>query len=173
MKFLLFLLLTTSLFGGIQDLTLEEKVGQILMVHFPGSEVNNEALRMVQDLHVGSIIYYKWANELRNPAQVRALSEGLQKHAKIPLLIAIDQEGGALTPLQEGFTQFPGNKAVVACGNLDWAKQVALFQGEELLSVGINLNLAPDVDVVSNKASAIGIRSFGSSPTEVTAYAQR
>lgn len=59
-------------------LSLEDKVGQLLMVHFHGEEANEEAKSLIQDTKVGGIIYYKFSNELKSPEQVRSLSEGLQ-----------------------------------------------------------------------------------------------
>ena len=98
-------------------LTLEEKIGQLLMVHFRGEVANEEAKILIQDVKVGGIIYYIWANGLDSPEQVRDLSNGLQSLAMqnsppIPLLIATDQEGGRCTRLKEGFTVFPGNGAL-------------------------------------------------------------
>src|SRR5438105_1587039 len=90
---------TQSLFFGFspQELSLEEKVGQVFLVHFQGEEVNEEAISFIQELYVGGFIYYNWSNGLTSPFQVKTLSEGLQSVAKIPLLIAIDQEGGIVT----------------------------------------------------------------------------
>jgi beta-N-acetylhexosaminidase len=163
----------------LSEMTLEEKVGQLLMVHFHGEETNNAAKMLVQDLHVGSIIYYNWANGLHSPHQVRRLSRGLQKLAEenrmpIPLLIAVDQEGGAVSRLSRGFTVFPGNKALGMTGDPALAELSAFAIGRELLSVGINMNLAPVVDVNSNPQNpVIGIRAFGESPEIVVAFAKK
>jgi beta-N-acetylhexosaminidase len=163
----------------ISEMNLEEKVGQILMAHVHGEEANEDAKTLIQVAQVGGIIYYNWANGLTSPAQVKQLSEGLQKLAKgtrlsLPLLIAADQEGGVVARLNKGFTIFPGNKALAMAGNPDLAEQSAEVIGQELLAVGINMNLAPDVDVNCNPRNPIiGIRSFGDSPETVVAYGKR
>lgn len=136
-------------------MSLEEKVGQILMVHFHGEVANDDAKILVQDAKVGSIIYYNWSNGLISPAQVQGLSAGLQQLAKenripIPLLIAADQEGGVVARLQSGFTSFPGNRALGETSDPNLAELSALAMGQELQAVGINMNLAPVVDVNSN-----------------------
>jgi len=164
--------------ASIQDMTLEEKVGQLLMVHFNGKEANGGAQTLIQKVHVGSVIYYNWANGLESPEQVSSLSAGLQRLAaanrlSIPLLIAVDQEGGLVSRLNHGFTSFPGNMALGNSGDLNLAEAAAEAIGEELAAVGVNMNLAPVADVNNNQTNVIGIRSFGSSPKTVSAFAQK
>ena len=157
-------------------LSLEDKVGQLLMVHFHGEEANEEAKSLIQDTKVGGIIYYKFSNELKSPEQVRSLSEGLQTLAlanpiPIPLLIALDQEGGIVAQLSHGFTQFPGNRALGETSCPELAEAQAFMIGREMQAVGVNMNLAPVVDVNSNPRNPIiGIRSFGEDPDTVIAF---
>ncbi len=170
-------LFVTSCSG--MELSLEEKVGQLLMAHFHGEVANDDAKMLIQDVKVGGIIYYTWANGLQSPENVKALSAGLQQltqanQSPIPLLIAADQEGGVVARLQAGFTEFPGNRALGATGNPYFAQEAAFIIGQELRSVGINMNLAPVVDVNSNPANpVIGIRSFGEDPESVTAFGEQ
>lgn len=160
-------------------MSVEEKIGQLLMVHFNGNSANEDARILIQELHVGSIIYYTWANELSSHEQVRTLSVGLHQLAAetrlaIPLLIAVDQEGGRIVRLTTGFTSFPGNQALGLTGDPSLAEQCAYTIGRELTAVGINMNLAPVVDINSNPNNpVIGSRSFGSSPELVTSFAEK
>lgn len=178
---LLFLMLAfsisimTSL--SASELSWEEKVGQLLMVHFSGEELNAEAKSLIQESHVGGFIYYNWANQLKNPQQVRNLSQQLQEEAalkqvhKIPLLIAVDQEGGPVSRLKTGFTPFPSNRAIAKAGNPEWMEEAAYATGRQLRAVGINMNLAPVVDVDANPLNpVIHVRSFGSDPAQVTLF---
>ena len=173
-KLLFFCLCSVPCFGSnlLKHSSLEEKVGQILMVHFHGEIANEDARTLVQDVKVGGIIYYNWSNGLTSPEQVRTLSADLQKLAReIPLLIATDQEGGAVSRLQSGFTRFPANRTLGETADPSLAKTVALSMGKELRAVGINMNLAPVVDVHSNpKNPVIGARSFGTTPEIVIAF---
>lgn len=163
----------------VDDLTLDEKVGQLLIVHFNGLEPNEEAKYLIQTVHVGGIIYYNWANGLTSAQQVRALSHGLQGFCQqnrkpIPLLIALDQEGGRVVRLKNGFSPLPSNGAVGAVGDPDLAGKLAFLAGQEMRAVGVNLNLAPVVDINSNPGhSFIGDRSYGDSPTQVIAFARK
>lgn len=172
-----------TLFFGLQmasvytvSPTLEEKVGQMLMVHFNGEVPNEDSRRLIEELYVGGIIYYNFSNNLSVPKQVFQLSQGLQKSAKntpqrIPLFIAVDQEGGRVNRLTQGFTLFPGNGALGHTKNVALAEQCAYVMGKELKGVGVNLNLAPDVDInLEPRNPIIGIRSFGSDAKLVSCF---
>lgn len=163
---------------SVEDLSLEEKVGQLLLVHFHGSIANEEAKCLIQQLHVGGIIYYNWANELSHPQQVQNLSQSLQQLAQenahaIPLLIAVDQEGGRVCRLKQGFTVFPGNYALGKIRQWSWGTECARMMGQELRVVGVNLNLAPVIDVYTQEANpVIGTRAFSSDPQEVARWGE-
>jgi beta-N-acetylhexosaminidase len=160
-------------------MTLEEKVGQLLMVHFHGETANAEAQILIQETKVGGIIYYNWSNGLYSQTQVATLSAGLQKLTEnnripLPLLIAADQEGGIVSRLRQGFTEFPGNKALGMTGDPALAEAAAFAMGQELYSVGINMNLAPVVDINTNPQNpVIGLRSFGEDPETVIAFGEQ
>jgi beta-N-acetylhexosaminidase len=162
-----------------ETLNLEEKVGQLLMIHINGKTATDEAKTLLHQAYVGGIIYYNWANGLDSPSQVRQLSEELQMLAAknphpIPLLIAVDQEGGRVSRLKNGFTSFPGNHVIAATRNPALAERCACAIGKELQAVGINMNLAPVVDVNSNPSNpVIGNRAFSASPEEVILYAKK
>ena len=179
----LIFLFVFSLYGEanipkIETLSIEEKVGQLLMVHFNGEEANQNAKQLMEEARVGGFIFYNWANGLNHPQQVQKLSVGLQKLAQsippsIPVLIAVDQEGGAVARLKNGFTTFPSNGVVGFTDKPECAEKIALVIGNELKAVGINMNLAPVVDVNSNPLSPIiRMRSFSHSPEKVALFAK-
>ncbi len=153
---------------SLSGMTLEQKVCQLFMIHTHGTA---EEKKLIRELHIGGVIYYNWANGLDNPEQVKQLSASLQKVAEIPLLIATDQEGGLVARLSSGgFTQFPGNMALAAAGNPALCEEAAQAMGEEMLACGVNMNLAPVIDVNSEpKNPIIGVRSFGDDPEVVAA----
>lgn len=159
---------------SVEEMSLEEKVGQLLMVHFNGEEVNGDAERLVKKAHVGGFIYYNWSNGLNSPEQVLKLSRGLQKLSdKVPLFIAVDQEGGRIARLTKGFTLSPGNQALGKMGDPGLAEEYAFVMGREMRHAGINFNLAPVVDVNCNPRNpVIGSRSFGDSAEVVIAFAK-
>ncbi len=159
----------------LQEMTLEEKVGQLFMVYFEGEEANGQAERLIRDMKIGGVVYYTWANGLRNPQQVQKMSCGLQelanRHIGIPLFISADQEGGAIMRLDRGFTEFPGNAALERTGQPELAYEAAYYMGKEMKAVGVNFNLAPVVDVNNNRANPIiGVRSFSGDPEIVAIF---
>ena len=146
-------------------MSLEEQIGQALMVGFPGTAPSREVLELIQRYHVGNILLF--SRNVHDAEQVRALTRRLQQAAREsghahPLLIAIDQENGIVQRLGDAATLFPGNMALGAIGSQEVAFEVAQATGRELKALGINMNLAPVVDVNNNAANpVIGVRAFG------------
>ncbi|HET8841474.1 MAG TPA: beta-N-acetylhexosaminidase [Ktedonobacteraceae bacterium] len=157
------------------DLTLEEQIGQLLMVGFPGTTPTPELIKLIQQYHIGNIIFF--SRNAREVGQIAKLTAQLQQIAQeagqqYPLLIAIDQENGMVQRLGTDATILPGNMALGAIGSEQDAYDVAFTAGQELSALGINLNLAPVVDVNNNPANpVIGVRSFGEDPMEVARLA--
>jgi len=147
---------------------LKEKIGQMLMVGLGGVELGTEEAAFLAECRVGGIIFF--AHNLENPEQIflfcRALWE--RRQADLPPFIAIDQEGGRVHRLPEPFTHFPPAAAVGRARRADLAYRVGLATARELAAVGINLDFAPVLDVLSNPRNpVIGDRSFGSDPDQV------
>ena len=149
-------------------MSLEEQIGQVLMVGFWGITPSQDIIDLISRYHIGNIILF--SRNIGSTRQVLELTQGLQRVAKeaghhYPLLIAIDQENGIVQRLGEAATLFPGNMALGAIGSDEIAYEVARATGQELLALGINMNLAPVVDVNNNAANpVIGVRSFGEDP---------
>ena len=159
----------------IDQMTLEEKVGQLFMAYFDGEGANECAERLIRETKIGGIIYYAWSNGLKDPFKVQKMSNDLQKLAiqyiGIPLFISADQEGGLVARLQDGFTEFPGNSALCRTEQPNLAYEASYYMGQELRVVGVNFNLAPVVDVNNNPSNPIiGIRSFGDDKEMVTNF---
>ncbi len=162
----------------VDEMNLEQKIGQLLMTYFEGEEINEHAQRLICEMHVGGIIYYERANILRDPVSVQRLSNDLQnfsgKQIDIPLFIAVDQEGGVVAQLKNGFTISPGNEALGRTHQPSLAYAAAKVTGSELKAVGINLNFSPVIDVNSNpKNPVIGTRSFSHDPKVVTRFGRQ
>ena len=157
----------------VREMTLEEKVGQIMMVFFEGPVLSENLERFISELRVGGVILYSSRGNIESVRQVASLNETIQQTALFsrnpPLFIGIDQEGGLIARIREGVTLFPGNMALGAAGDPSLAARVASVMGEELASIGINMNFAPVMDVNNNPRNPIiGVRSFGSDPEAVS-----
>lgn len=152
-------------------MTLEEQIGQTLVVGFAGTTVSPEVAELIRDGHVGGIILF--ARNVRDAEQLRDLTGELQSVARAaghrhPLLMTIDEENGVVRRLGAGTTVFPGNMALGATGSQELTREVARATGRELRALGVTMNLAPVVDVNNNPANpVIGVRSFGEDPAEV------
>ena len=164
---------------SIDSWSLEEKIGEMLIVHFYGTSFNEEANQFIKQLHVGGFIYYNWSNPFTTQAEITILNKALQHVAKTtkhntPLFIAVDQEGGRIIRLKEGFTLFPSQQDIASYYTPNYARASAYITGQELLSVGVNTNFAPVVDVNNNPLNkVIGSRSFSHDPMIVTAFAKQ
>ena len=147
---------------------LEAEIGQLFMAGFPGTEPSEGVLRLIREDKLGGVILF--SRNIVSREQLRALCLELQMTARQaghaqPLLIATDQENGLVRRLGPDSPIFPGNMALGAIGSEDVAYDVAYATGCELLALGVNMNLAPVVDVNNNSANpVIGIRSFGEDP---------
>ena len=152
----------------IKDFSLEQMAGQRLMVGFEGTELNEDLKFLIDTVKVGGIILF--TRNLVNPEQIRDLCSSVQKYARSlgqpPLFIAIDQEGGQVARLKEPFTQFPGNPRMK---DVQDAEYFARITAEELDDVGINMNLAPVMDVAPEGINSVMAgRVFGTDASRVS-----
>ena len=174
----------------MKGMTIEEKVGQMFMTYAYGQTAddpdpamvaaNQDAYeldnfeQLIDEYHLGGIIYFAWSNNVNNPAQIAGLSNGIQDSAmsqpsSIPLLVSTDQEQGVVVRVGPPATQFPGNMALGAARGAANARTAAEITGSELRAIGINENFAPVADVnVNAQNPVIGVRSFGSDPALVS-----
>ena len=156
-------------------MTLEEQIGQLLIAGFWGTTPSPEIIDLIRNHQIGGIILF--SRNVQDAQQVLELTQRLQMIAlrarhRAPLLIAIDQENGMVQRLGRGTTLFPGNMALGAIGSEQVVYNVAQATGREIKALGINMNLAPVVDVNNNPANpVIGVRSFGEDPHEVARLA--
>jgi beta-N-acetylhexosaminidase len=145
--------------------------GQLFMVGLPGPRPDPIARELIRDLGVGGVILF--ARNIEAPEQVWELIRDLQELAQAargrPLLVAVDQEGGPVQRLKAPFTLIPGARELGLAATP--AEVEALFQrvGRELASVGVNMNLAPVLDVARSPECPLWERSFGPDPERVAA----
>ncbi|MPQ44929.1 glycoside hydrolase family 3 protein [Clostridium tarantellae] len=163
----------------VSNMTLEEKIGQMLMLDFRKwnlngcfeedfTEINDEVANIIEKYDLGGVILF--AQNVKGTKQTTKLVHDLQqvaindKDGNLPLLITIDQEGGIVTRLGAG-TNLPGNMALGATRSEKNAYDAGNVMGKELASLGINVNFAPSIDVNNNPNNpVIGLRSISSNP---------
>lgn len=145
-------------------MTLEEQVGQMLGVGFEGLEPPDYILDWIKTGQVGTIILF--GRNIETPQQLATLTQTLHAAARDagrpPLLIGIDQEGGTVARLREGFTESPGAQALGTANDLELAEEVSAMLGREMRALGINWTYAPVVDLTHDIANpTVGTRSPG------------
>jgi beta-N-acetylhexosaminidase len=144
------------------------RAGQRLMVGFHGHEASADVKSMIRDYGAGSVILF--ARNVASPEQVAELVRELQAESRaaghdLPLLVAVDQEGGRVARLRAPWTEWPPLRALGRQGSEEMARKMGEALAAELHACGIRLDFAPVVDVDTNpKNPVIGDRSFGADP---------
>lgn len=169
------------------DSVLRRYAAQMLMVGFKGDSINDQsdAARYVRDLKVGAIVLFDvdltgdatiGSRNVTSTGQLAELTRKLQSYADYPLLIALDQEGGRVVRMktQYGFQPIVSAKYLGETDNEDTTRFYGHRMGEQLHSHGVNINLAPVLDLDNPQCPAIGKldRSYGASPTQVVRHAR-
>lgn len=148
-------------------LSMDQLVGQRLMAGFRGTRISAELKHLIGDLRVGGIILF--ARNIETPEQLQLLCAEAQQYAadsgQPPLFIAIDQEGGAVARFKPPFTQFPGNPHISTEND---AVAFAQTTAREMKTVGINMDMAPVLDVAfGQEQSVMAERAFSHNPEKV------
>jgi len=163
-------------------MSLEQKIGQVMLIGLDPAETGARPAEMtlqvaglLAELHIGGLVLFE--RNVGAPGELARLNAAAQAAVTDggdpPLIISIDQEGGRVTRLRQarGYTEWPSHMALGATGDPENARLMAAALGRELLAVGINMDLAPVLDVNSNPRNpVIGTRSFGSDPQRVAAF---
>ena len=135
-------------------------MGERLMVGLPGPVLRDEDVRLFTDTRAAGLILYR--RNFESPAALMRLLGSLEDALGRRLLVATDHEGGRVIMLGQGTTIFPDNLATGTAGEEAFAYRQGLVEARELRRLGVDLNLAPVLDVLTERYSPnIGIRSYG------------
>ncbi|MBR9974867.1 MAG: glycoside hydrolase family 3 [Bacteroidetes bacterium] len=166
--------------------SLDIKIGQMLMGGFRGTVVGDGSpiVRDLRELHLGGVVLFDFDVERKaygrnivSPPQLLTLTEALRKHSSLPLLIAIDQEGGTVRRLKEknGFPPTVSARHLGRLDDIDSSTAYADAMARSLAVLGINTNFAPVLDLDVNPSNpVIGkiARSFSADPAVVIRHAE-
>src|SRR5690554_4259008 len=158
----------------VKDLTLDEKIGQLIVFGFPEDEYSERIDGLIKEYKLGNILLF--TRNITSPEKLFNLNQNIQKammkYIGIPAFITADQEGGMVTRLYNGATVFPGAMTLSATNNKENAYLAGLYMAKELDALGVNVNFAPVLDVNNNPLNpVIGVRSFGDTAKIVSEYA--
>jgi beta-N-acetylhexosaminidase len=148
-----------------------KELGNLFMVGLPGLTLDDSTKRLIKEYQVNNFIFFK--RNVESPEQLKKLSGDIRdvcsKHGLAPPLISIDQEGGTVARLEPPFTQFPDARKLAESEQPEKAfTDYALTCSKELLGVGVNMNLAPVLDVCeTGQGFFMERRALGRTPEEV------
>ena len=155
----------------VKNMTLEEKVGQVFLVRYNVSDVE-----YWNDYYPGGYILF--ARDFQNHKK-DSITEEIkhdQEISKYPLIIGVDEEGGNVTRVSRYIayrdTKFKSPRAYYEEGGYELLEQIEKEKAELLLSLGVNLNLAPVVDISTSEEDFIYDRAFGKGTEETTEFAR-
>ncbi|WP_376795720.1 glycoside hydrolase family 3 protein [Thermogemmatispora sp.] len=160
----------------LASLTLDQKLGQLIIVEYLGHDYQSSGLQeMIRDQYVGGFMYQESNHNFDAPynsiSAIAEFSQQAMQDAKVPLLIATDQEGGLVNRLYRFHGPLPSAAEMAASGKPSYAYQQGSQAAEWMRQLGINSDLAPVVDVHSVDPPVLETRMFGRDPQTVATYA--
>lgn len=159
-----------SISAQISKMSLDEKIGQMLIVGVSGYNLNDNARNLIKKYKVGGIIIM--GENVSSTKQLLSLLNSIKKENlknSIPLFMSLDEEGGRVTRMPKEFVRVPTNRAVGKINNKKFSYELGKTIADEIKGFGFNMDFAPVLDVNSNpKNPVIGDRSFSSKASIVS-----
>jgi beta-N-acetylhexosaminidase len=149
----------------LAHMTLDEKLGQLFLVRLIGPTYTPANAAMVEELHAGGILLYQY--DIPTFASGHALIATADAHASVAPFVAIDEEGGWVDRLQPIYGFRPSAAMIAVNGSTNYARSEAARAAHDMMSLGFNLDLAPDVDVALVDGPDQSTRTFGATPAPV------
>jgi len=143
-------------------------LARLLWIALDGTEVDSEADALLRAGAGGVVLF---SRNIAGVDHLRALTGELRSRARGALRIAIDHEGGHVARIGAPLTRFPSAMAMAATGSVELTQACARAAAEELAWLGIDVNLAPVLDVAADPRNpSVGVRAFGSDPDTVARF---
>jgi beta-N-acetylhexosaminidase len=153
----------------VQSMSLDQKLGQMVIVEFYGATLNSDLIQMIQGNRVSGVLIENKNGNAQTRDQLVALNKAMQGQAHIPLFISTDFEGGLVNELRRITGERASESTIGATGNPQVAYTAGRNAATDLTSLGLNVNFMPIVDVLTNPNNpGLPDRTFGSDPTLVT-----
>ncbi len=153
----------------IKKMTLEDKIGQMVIAGFEGYTVDGNTRTLIEDYHIGGFILF--GRNVDSPDQLLNLINSLKdtnSGSKVPLFVSVDEEGGRVSRMPSQLVKLPSNKTIGKAGS-NISYKIGKVLAEETASFGFNMDFAPVLDINSNPQNpVIGDRAFGSDEKIVT-----
>lgn len=146
-------------------MSLDEKIGQMIMVSITGTRVNTNTQSLIQDYNIGGVIIM--SGNLVSQSQIKQLVNDLQELTTVNLLIATDQEGGVVARIPWDEARYISQPHIGIVNREDFAYAAGEDHAQALKNLNINVNLAPVLDVSLVLGSIMASRTLGSDPEKV------
>ncbi|MFN2531001.1 MAG: glycoside hydrolase family 3 N-terminal domain-containing protein [Pyrinomonadaceae bacterium] len=154
------------------SLPIEQQIGQFFFIGLPGTEIDDTARALIEEIKPGGIIIF--GRNVASPEQLRTLLDAARQLIPTPPLLGVDQEGGLVDRLRKIFTPMPSARTIRQHGDLAAARALGRITGEVLRMLGFNINFAPVMSIMTDDrdllSNGLYSRSFGRSPGEVLGY---
>lgn len=157
-----------SIEDKIKSMSLDDKIGQLMIIGFDGVNFNEEVLGFIEEFKIGGFILF--ARNIVDENQTLKLLNDIKKanSNNIPLFLSIDEEGGKVSRLPKSFVRLPEAMTIGDKNDKDISYRLGNILGERVKSLGFNIDFAPVLDINSNpKNPVIGKRAFGTTLEQV------
>jgi beta-N-acetylhexosaminidase len=157
----------------VEGMSLRAKAAQLIMLEFAGAD-GSSARDVLAEFPVGGFLLKSANGNFVSSEQVRGLTTLLQAESEVPLLFAVDQEGGRIDRVRfDGFQRFPSAHVFGTLNDPSLTELAAWATGVQLAGLGVNVDFAPvaDVNLLGDGNPAIGDRAFGADPDLVATMA--
>ena len=155
----------------LENMTLDEKIAQILLVRYP-----DDGLGVLKNNQFGGYVFYAKDFKDKTYDEVKIMMSDLQGVSKIPILTAVDEEGGRVVRVSSNphlaSIPFKSSRELYLEGGFDRIKEDTIQKSKLLYDLGINLNLAPVIDVSTNSNDYMYSRSLGENSDITSKYAK-
>lgn len=157
--------MTDPILNQVKEMTISDKVGQMLMVGIDGDTVGSGSASFIQNNHIGGVIINGY--NVKSPSQLLQLNNQFKninsQENKIPIFLSTDEEGGKVSRMPPGVLNLPNSKDIGDKNDVTIASKVGEAIGARVKAFGFNMTMSPVMDINSNPHNPIiGVRSFGS-----------
>lgn len=156
----------------LYSLPYEQQIGQFFFIGLLGTELDEEARSLIDEVKPGGVIIF--GRNVESPEQLRGLLDGARAMLPVSPLCGVDQEGGLVDRLRRIFPAMPSARAIRQHGDLAGARALGRISGQLLRMLGFDINFAPVMSIITEQRSQLAnglySRSFGRSPGEVLGY---
>lgn len=161
----------TMAYNKLKTLSLDEKIGQLLLVRYPDNAIDE-----LKKYHFGGFVFFEKDFKDKTETEIKEMISNIQKNSKIPLLTAVDEEGGKVVRVSTNPNlvpeKFKSSKELYQLGGFSKIKEDTIQKSNILYNLGLNLNLAPVVDVSTDPKDYMYERALGENTETTSKYAK-